>query len=126
MNDDCGRDSKYTDFFAPSDDDWRGSDCLVSGLGETAIPTGLFGNGLTDSPRFGRPKMIIQHPRSADVLAFGSGASFVTSHWFLVADHLVHFGASLVSMITGIAAIVIYAESAYAKVGTWVRKLRGK
>lgn len=70
--------------------------------------------------------MIIDHPRSADLLATASGASFVTAHWFIVADQVVHFGANLVTIITGVAAIVMYAETAYAKVTTLVKKIFGR
>jgi hypothetical protein len=50
------------------------------------------------------------HTRVAELTAAISGGSFVTAHWFVVADTLAHFAASVVSVITGVAAIAYYVR----------------
>lgn len=51
-----------------------------------------------------------QEQITAATLAATSGGSFVTAHWFLVTDQLLHFGAGLISVVTGIAALVFYIQ----------------
>jgi hypothetical protein len=57
--------------------------------------------------------VILHQKTSAEVLGSIAGGSFVTSHWFMVADTVVHFVASVVAIITGIPAAVYYMRELY-------------
>ncbi len=70
--------------------------------------------------------MIAQHDRAADTALVISGGSFLTAHWFLVADKLVHITAECVSIITGVGAICYYAPQVIRRVAAWYQGVRVK
>lgn len=65
----------------------------------------------------------IQHPRMADTALAVSGGTFLTAHWFLVADKLMHFGAETVSVVTGVSAAAFYIPKVYRRTRSAVARL---
>jgi hypothetical protein len=57
-----------------------------------------------------------------EFLASIASGAFVTSHWFLVADTVVHFLAGLVAVITGIPAAIYYIRELIKWIRDKVRK----
>lgn len=51
---------------------------------------------------------MIQHPRIADTVTVVSSGSFITAHWFVVANTVVQFGAALAAITSGLAATWYY------------------
>lgn len=64
---------------------------------------------------------VTEHTKAVAMTAT-SGVSFLTAHWFITADHLIHLGASGVSIVTGIGASVFYIKNLVE----WVHKRFGK
>lgn len=50
---------------------------------------------------------MIDHPKAIVALSV-SGSTFMTAHWFLVTKELLHMGAEVVSIASGIAAATYY------------------
>lgn len=70
---------------------------------------------------------MINHPRVADA-AFGvSVGGTVYAHWFTVANDVANFGAHVVSIVTGIGALLYYGPIAYSrakmKIAQWRLRL---
>lgn len=59
---------------------------------------------------------MIQHPRVADAALAASVGSFLGAHWFLVAQTLLHMGAEVVSIVTGITALAFYFPAIVARI----------
>jgi hypothetical protein len=53
---------------------------------------------------------VIQHPRVADTVAVISSGSFVTAHWFVVANTVVQFMAAVAAVASGVAATWYYVS----------------
>lgn len=70
--------------------------------------------------------MIAQHDRAADAAAALSGASFLTAHWFLVTDKLLHMGAEVVSIGSGLAAAAYYMPVAVRRAKAVWARMRGR
>lgn len=51
---------------------------------------------------------MIQHPRIADAVAVVSSGSFITAHWFVVANTVVQFLAAVAAVVSGAAATWYY------------------
>jgi hypothetical protein len=51
---------------------------------------------------------MIQHPRVADTVAALSTGSFITAHWFIVANSVVQFLAAVAAIASGAAATWYY------------------
>lgn len=51
---------------------------------------------------------MIPHPRVADTITVISGGSFITAHWFVVANTVVQFVAALIAIASGLAATWYY------------------
>jgi hypothetical protein len=52
-----------------------------------------------------------QYPhRVANIFAALTGGGILTSHWFAVASELARFGANVVSIVTGVAAVIFYVH----------------
>lgn len=52
--------------------------------------------------------IVIQHPRIADTVAVLSSGSFITAHWFVVANTVVQFLAAVAAIASGLAATWYY------------------
>jgi len=65
----------------------------------------------------------VNQARVADTLVGVSGGTFLTAHWFLVADKLMHFGAETVSVVTGVSAALFYIPVVYRRAKVLVAKL---
>lgn len=66
---------------------------------------------------------MIDHPRAIVALSV-SGSTFMTAHWFLVTEKLLHMGAEVVSIASGIAAATYYVPVVYRRVKALVAQLR--
>lgn len=66
---------------------------------------------------------MIDHQKAVASLAI-SGSSFMGAHWFLVTKELLHMGAEVVSIASGIAAATYYVPRVMRQVRSIVTRMR--
>lgn len=65
---------------------------------------------------------MIQQQRVADAALTTSAASFLGAHWFLATQTILHMGAEVVSIASGVGAFLYYLPTIVARAKSlWVK-----